>query len=90
MLFHDAQYGDQEYPDHVGWGHSRVRARHAVRGHGQVGRVVLFHHDPYHSDDELEALLVETHEQWDTDRDYVCLAHEGMTMRFGPTGVRID
>ena len=21
VLFHDAQYRDEEYPDHVGWGH---------------------------------------------------------------------
>ena len=90
VLFHDAQYGDHEYPAHVGWGHSAFEHVMQFAALCQVGRVVLFHHDPYHSDEELEALLVETHEQWDTDRDYVCLAHEGMTMRFGPTGVRID
>ena len=25
LLFHDAQYTDDEYPHHLGWGHSRDR-----------------------------------------------------------------
>ena len=27
ILFHDAQYGDDEYPHHVGWGHSCIEHR---------------------------------------------------------------
>ena len=57
VLFHDAQYGDDEYPNHVGWGHSAFE--HVIRfaRKADVGTVVLFHHDPYHTDDELDQLL---------------------------------
>ena len=27
VLLHDAQYGDGEYPNHIGWGHSAIAAR---------------------------------------------------------------
>ena len=35
------------------------RRRSSSREKADVGRLVLFHHDPYHTDDELEALLAE-------------------------------
>ena len=59
VLFHDAQYGDEEYPHHIGWGHSCIGHAIAFARQGRVGRLVLFHHDPYHTDDELETLLAE-------------------------------
>ena len=37
----------------------------------------------------LEALLVDTQRRWDCDGDYVCLAHEDMTVTFEPAGVRV-
>ena len=55
-----------------------------------VGTVVLFHHDPYHTDDELDALLADTHQRWETTHDRVCLAHEGMTVALDTDGVRIS
>ena len=90
VLFHDAQYGDDEYPNHVGWGHSAFE--HVIRfaRKADVGTVVLFHHDPYHTDDELDQLLAATHDRWDTDHERVCLAYEGMTVVLDPTGVRIS
>ena len=29
-----------------------------------VDQVVLFHHDPYHTDEELEVLLADAKQQW--------------------------
>ena len=55
-----------------------------------VGTTVLFHHDPYHTDDELEELLVDARRQCDTVGDDVCLAHEGMTIALDRDGVRIS
>ncbi len=89
VLFHDAQYGDHEYPNHVGWGHSALEHVMRFADKAEVERVVLFHHDPYHTDDELEALLVDTHRRWNTDHDHVCLAHEDMTVTFDASGVQI-
>jgi phosphoribosyl 1,2-cyclic phosphodiesterase len=54
LLIHDAQYTDAEYAQHVGWGHSSIQ--HAVQFAilAQAKRLMLFHHDPAHSDDDLE------------------------------------
>jgi phosphoribosyl 1,2-cyclic phosphodiesterase len=89
VLFHDAQYGDDEYPHHVGWGHSCIEHALAFARKAEVGKVVLFHHDPYHTDDELEALLGEARRHWDGDGDRVSLAHEGLTLELDARGVRV-
>jgi phosphoribosyl 1,2-cyclic phosphodiesterase len=89
VLFHDAQYGDDEYPHHVGWGHSCIEHALAFAAKAEVGMVVLFHHDPYHNDDELEALLVEARQQWKGTEERVCLAREGLTVLLDATGVRL-
>jgi len=89
VLFHDAQYGDHEYPRHVGWGHSAFEHVMKFAEKADVQRIILFHHDPYHSDEELEALLVDTQRRWQTDGGYVCLAHEGMTVTLEPAGVQV-
>jgi phosphoribosyl 1,2-cyclic phosphodiesterase len=87
LLFHDAQYGHDEYPDHVGWGHSAIDHVLALAQKLEVDELVLFHHDPYHSDDELEALLADAKLRWNGRRDKVCLAREGMTMTIDDAGV---
>ncbi len=50
LLIHDAQYTDDEYPRHVGWGHSALR--HALRFAELAGarHLVPFHYDPAHTD----------------------------------------
>ena len=88
MLLHDAQYGDDEYPNHVGWGHSSIEHVMGFANKADVGMTVLFHHDPYHTDDELEELLVDAQRQCETVGDDVCLAHEGMTIALDRDGVR--
>jgi phosphoribosyl 1,2-cyclic phosphodiesterase len=57
LLIHDCQYTDAEYPDHVGWGHSALSDTLAFAHRTDVERVLLFHHDPLHSDDFLDALV---------------------------------
>jgi phosphoribosyl 1,2-cyclic phosphodiesterase len=89
VLFHDAQYGDDEYPDHVGWGHSCVEHVMGFARKAEVGTVVLFHHDPYHTDDDLEELLVAARRRWDGTEEQICLAHEGMTIELDGDGVRL-
>jgi phosphoribosyl 1,2-cyclic phosphodiesterase len=90
VLFHDAQYGDDEYPHHVGWGHSCIEHALAFAVKAEVGTVVLFHHDPYHNDDELEALLAEARRQWNGTDERVCLAREGLTVVLDAAGVRLS
>jgi phosphoribosyl 1,2-cyclic phosphodiesterase len=90
VLLHDAQYGDEEYPHHVGWGHSSIGQVVGFARKAEVGRLVLFHHDPYHTDEELEALVVEARRLWgDGDGEGVCLAWEGMEIALAPDGVSV-
>ena len=59
LLVHDAQYTDDEYRDHVGWGHSSIRQLAAFARMAEVTHVAPFHHDPSHSDAEVDALAGE-------------------------------
>jgi ribonuclease BN (tRNA processing enzyme) len=81
VLMHDAQYTAAEYPSRVGWGHSSVDQ--AVRYARAAGakRLVLFHHDPLRSDEELAALRDHAAALWGTDGLRPELAEEGMEIR---------
>jgi phosphoribosyl 1,2-cyclic phosphodiesterase len=59
LLLHDAQYSEGEYPGHVGWGHSTPRMAVRLAQEAGVKHLVLFHHDPAHSDEQVEALFDE-------------------------------
>ena len=56
VLIHDAQYEDSEYETRVGWGHSSVSHLVAFAEMTQPGRLVTFHHDPSHTDSDLDEL----------------------------------
>jgi phosphoribosyl 1,2-cyclic phosphodiesterase len=56
-LIHDAQYTDGEYASRVGWGHSTLGHALAFATMANASRLVTFHHDPGHDDDELDAML---------------------------------
>jgi len=91
VLLHDAQYGDDEYPRHVGWGHSAIGHVVAFAQKAEVERLVLFHHDPYHTDHELELLNDDARRMWGpTGDDCVASAWEGMLIEVGVGGVLLD
>jgi len=56
VLLHDAQYVDEEYAVRIGWGHSSIDHAVAFSRATEAGQLVLFHHDPDRSDDDLESL----------------------------------
>jgi len=58
VLIHDAQYADDEYQHHIGWGHSSISQAIAFAIQAGVGQLVGFHHDPWHDDDTLDALYL--------------------------------
>jgi phosphoribosyl 1,2-cyclic phosphodiesterase len=90
ILIHDAQYGDEEYPEHVGWGHSAVADVVDFARTAEVGRLLLFHHDPYHTDDDLEQLVLEARRYWGTGSEDVIATREGMRIIVDVNGVSID
>ena len=83
LLLHDAQYSEGEYAERVGWGHSSVRD--AVGYAAAVGarRLVLFHHEPLHSDDTLEELEAEARSHAGALPAQPWLARERMTLEVG-------
>ncbi len=60
LLIHDAQYSAAEYDLHIGWGHSSMDQAFAFANLADVACLVPFHHDPSHSDDDIDRLLVTT------------------------------
>jgi len=78
LLFHDSQYTEDEYPNHRAWGHSSIAHTVSFGLMTKVRNLVLFHHDPAHSDEELDMHLKRAKELWGSANDAPELAHEGM------------
>ena len=65
LLIHDCQYTDEEYQLHLGWGHCPVSDALAFAHRTSAERVLLFHHDPLHSDAFLDRLGRDAIEHWE-------------------------
>lgn len=64
LLIHDCQYTDEEYPAHVGWGHCSVGDALEFAHRSRAQRVLLFHHDPLHSDAFLDRVAGQVDARW--------------------------
>lgn len=62
ILIHDTTYTTEEYANHRGWGHSTFRDAVELALEGGVETLVLFHHEPRRSDDQLDTCLEECRE----------------------------
>jgi len=85
VLFHDSQYTEDEYPNHRAWGHSSIAHTIAFAQMTKVDNLVLFHHDPAHSDEELEAHLKRGKDLWGSPNTAPILAREGMEIELNGT-----
>jgi phosphoribosyl 1,2-cyclic phosphodiesterase len=77
LLIHDCQYTEEEYASRVGFGHSSTADVAAFAQAVGARRLVMFHHDPMHSDTELETMRERVLEHWDVEPDRVEIAAEG-------------
>jgi phosphoribosyl 1,2-cyclic phosphodiesterase len=59
LLLHDCQYFESEYATRHHWGHSTPRQAMRVAREAGVSNLLLFHHDPTHSDEQVEMLAEE-------------------------------
>jgi phosphoribosyl 1,2-cyclic phosphodiesterase len=59
LLIADAQYTDDEYDTKVGWGHPRANTVVDLACQAGVRRLALTHHDPMHSDREIDVIVGE-------------------------------
>jgi phosphoribosyl 1,2-cyclic phosphodiesterase len=57
ILILDSQYTDQEYKTHVGWGHGSISSAVALALDAEVRTLILFHHDPSHDDNMVDAIV---------------------------------
>src|SRR5437588_143144 len=57
LLIQDAQYTSEEYAARRGWGHGSTDYVIDVAVEAGVRRVALFHHEPTHSDDDIDRMI---------------------------------
>jgi phosphoribosyl 1,2-cyclic phosphodiesterase len=50
LMIYDCTYTDEEFPDHVGWGHSTWQQAARLANAAGVKKLAVFHHDPDHDD----------------------------------------
>lgn len=56
LLIHDTQYSKTQYTKFRGWGHSSADALATVAAVAKVKKVLTFHHDPDHSDEDVNRI----------------------------------
>ena len=59
LLLHDAQYNAQEYANRCGWGHCSMDDAAKFAWLADVKRLLLTHHDPGHTDKQLNELFAD-------------------------------
>ena len=78
-LIYDAMYQQTEYDElRRGWGHSTWYAAVQTARAARVKTLVLFHHHPDHSDEELEKVLAIARQEFPATE----IAREGMELLF--------
>ena len=80
VLVHDAQYTEAEYETRVGWGHSSAPHLAVFAERAKVDRLLLYHHDPLHTDRDVDGILERVCELWPDGADRTQGAAEGMEL----------
>ena len=84
LLIHDCQYTDEEYPAHVGWGHSALEDTLTFADRVDARRTLLFHHDPLHTDAMLDSIGDRALARWTE------LGHAGETIELAREGAEFE
>lgn len=84
LLIHDAQYTPEEYPQHLGWGHSTYIDALQLAKQSEVKQLALYHHDPSHSDATIDRITAKAQAWIKRKRlPFSCLtAAEGLQITF--------
>jgi ribonuclease BN (tRNA processing enzyme) len=80
LLIHDAQYTAAELPARADWGHAAAPYCVTLARHCNVGRVLMYHHDPNRTDDQVVALHAQVSVGCDTGPS-VEIASEGLVVQ---------
>jgi ribonuclease BN (tRNA processing enzyme) len=84
LLIHDGQYTEDEFSAKADWGHST--AAYAVHVAAETGakRLLLTHHDPAHTDRELDKILSQARRLPEAKNiEDVSSAHEAQSIELG-------
>nr|AGS54346.1 beta-lactamase-like protein [uncultured bacterium contig00201] len=76
VVIHDAQYFEDEYSSHVGWGHATPAHAVDTATKGQAKKLVLFHYEPGHTDEQL----AEVEKKYAGNALEVVVAKEGLVV----------
>jgi phosphoribosyl 1,2-cyclic phosphodiesterase len=79
-LIHDAQYTVEEFGRKSDWGHCTLEYALLVAQQAGAKRLVMFHHDPAHSDDDIDAMLAALRESAADSPVEVIAAYEGLVL----------
>jgi phosphoribosyl 1,2-cyclic phosphodiesterase len=76
LVIYDATYTDEEFPAHVGYGHSTWQEGVRLVEAAGAQRLVIFHHDPAHDDTIMDIIA----EEAASTRPGTIVAREGMLL----------
>ncbi len=77
ILIYDSQYTPEEYEHRRGWGHSTWREGVKLARSVDVKQLILFHHDPLRTDQQLAAIV----ENAQAEFEHTIAAKEGWSAR---------
>lgn len=90
LLIYDATYTDEEYyserSSKVGWGHSTWQEAVKIAKAANVKTLVIFHHDPLHSDDFLDQIGEDVAAAFPNS----LMAREGLVIQLAPPAVTLE
>jgi len=81
-LIGDTMYTEEEYPSRIGWGHGTTLSNLEFSRKVDAKRLVLTHHDPERTDDQLDVIHHKMQEIREDNDPEVVIAAEGMTLNF--------
>jgi len=85
VLIHDAQHTHEEYEPKRHWGHCTIEYAVQVARESGARRLVLFHHDPAHCDDDLDRIFTEAQDHSAAvNGPPVAAAYEGLEIAVTP------
>ena len=76
LFIYDSTYTDEEYPNHLNWGHSTWQEGVKLANEGKVKTFVVFHHNPDHDDDAMDTIAASVSDA----RPGSMVAKEGMSL----------
>lgn len=80
VLIHDSQYTHAEFQKKQDWGHCTLDYALLVARTAKAKRLITFHHDPAHSDDDLDRLTAALQDAAAGSDVEVIAAYEGLVL----------